>query len=343
MPISVKVCEKGDWDTFVSRNKTATLFHKWDFLKIMEKHSDLHTFGKKFPSQLIPLAGYNNETMIGVYPIFVYKVPFLTSAFSPPLGSGTIYQGPILIDDDMKQSTKEEINNEFQKTVDEYLTQKIGVSLIKVRTAPGITDTRAFYLSNYLVEPFYTYEIDISRPIEEIWSSFDSSLRKNVKKTSSSGVTVREGTRDEIRLLFNALQDRMTAQGLENEIEYNYLIDVYDLLYPKNIKLVVTEKDGKYLTGLMMLFSNKRAIAWIGIARSDTPGVYPNDLLVWDSLKWSKENGFDTFEIMWANTDRLNKYKSKFNPEAAVYFSCYKMPRLLNIYSYLRRDNKRIE
>jgi hypothetical protein len=342
MPISIKLCEgEEEWDSFVSMSHNGTLFHRWGLLKLMEKHSYTHILGKKYPGKFLPLVGYNNETPIGLYPVFVYKTPFIASAFSPPLGSGAIYQGPIHFDRNMKQSTKEEYSLEFQKNIDEYLLREFDVNLIKIRTSPGIIDCRAFYLNDYLVEPFYTYEIDVSKPLGDVWGSFDGTLRKNVKKTSSSGVTVREGTRDEILLLFNALKDRMIAQGLDSEFDYDYLIEVYDLFYPKNIKLVVTEKDGKYLTGLMLLFFGKKVIAWIGIARSVSPGIYPNDLLVWDSIKWAHENGYETFEIMWANTDRLNKYKSKFNPDATIYFSCYRMPMLLTIYDYFKRNKKR--
>jgi lipid II:glycine glycyltransferase (peptidoglycan interpeptide bridge formation enzyme) len=53
-------------------------------------------------------------------------------------------------------------------------------------------------------------------------------------------------------------------------------------------------------------------------------GEYPNELLVWEMMKWAKMNGYNIVENSWGNTQRLCRFKSKFNPTVSIYFACEK-------------------
>jgi len=58
--------------------------------------------------------------------------------------------------------------------------------------------------------------------------------------------------------------------------------------------------------------------------RADAEGMYPNDLLMWETIKWAADNGYKKYEMTWANTRNICRFKSKFNPYLTPYFSCEK-------------------
>lgn len=326
MPISLKVCnDSREWDVIVDKCPQKTLFHRWDFLKLMEKHSRIKSLGRKYESRLCPLIGLKRDKAIGLYPIFFYNSPFPKYVFSPPLHTGVTYQGPLMVGyDQLTQSKKEKYFFEFQKSVDEYISSGLKANMIKIKTSPKILDSRPFSWNNYQVEPLYNYELNLNNGLNNIWNNFDKTIRKNIKGTESKGVKVREGSKQDISLLFNALEKRYKEQGIPLDVSYDYLQELYGLLQPNNLKIFVVEKDGEYLTGVLLFAYNDKVQTWIGMTTCRISGLYPNDLLLWEIIKWGHEHNFGRCEITYANDYRLCKYKSKTNPEISTYFSCTK-------------------
>jgi len=339
MQLQVRVCEDaGEWDALVERSPHATVFHRWKFLKVMEKHSATEFLGRRYKCRLYPLIGCKNGTPVGIYPIFYYDSRFVKLALSPPLKTGVTYMGPLIAGyESLKQSKKEEYSFGLQKSVDSFLSSELSANLIKVRTPPHCEDVRAFSWNGYSTEPLYNYELDLSKGLACVWEGFDKELRKNIKKTEKADVVVREGTRHELGLLCDSLAARYSEQGVSSDVRRDYLFDAYDCLHPENIKFLVAEKDEAYVTSLLLLAYRGKAHAWLGTIKTTTEGLYPNDLLLWESMRWAHDTGCSTFEIIWANTQRLCRYKSRYDPSSTVYYSCTKVSPHIAFASRLKK------
>ncbi|MFB6088946.1 MAG: GNAT family N-acetyltransferase [Candidatus Aenigmatarchaeota archaeon] len=297
----------------------------------MEKHSKIQFLGKKSPSKLYPIIGLKGKKPMCVYPIFYYALPFVRYVFSPPLGTAATYQGPLIADyNTLKQSKKESYFVDFQSAVDKFMSSQLKVNFTKLRLPPNFIDSRPLMWNGYSTRPLYDYVIDLTRKLSEIFDSFSKSRRRNIRNTEESEFVFSEGAIKELDLTFESVSDRYYSQGIDPEITLAYLHDTYDVLHPANLRIFSVNDGETFLTGSIFLFYKEKAQAWIGSPKTDHRGNYPNDLLLWKCIQWAKNSGYKKFEITWANTYRLCKYKAKYNPELSQYFSCEKCSPFIN-------------
>jgi|ERR1019366_2138678 hypothetical protein len=83
--MSVELLEdKKLWDQFVENSPQGTLFHTWDFLKIVERDSG---------SQLLPYAIFSGTNLRCIFPFFITRRLGLTAMCSPPRDAQIPYLG----------------------------------------------------------------------------------------------------------------------------------------------------------------------------------------------------------------------------------------------------------
>ena len=76
--------DKKLWNQFVENSPQGTLFHTWDFLKIVERHSG---------SQLVPYAIFSGDELRCIFPFFITRRRGLTLMYSPPPDAQIPYLG----------------------------------------------------------------------------------------------------------------------------------------------------------------------------------------------------------------------------------------------------------
>jgi hypothetical protein len=69
------ISDKVTWDRFIDRSPNSLLFHKWDFLKLVEKYTGY---------ELFPYFIYMGEEPIAAIPIFYTIKKGLRFTYSPP-------------------------------------------------------------------------------------------------------------------------------------------------------------------------------------------------------------------------------------------------------------------
>jgi len=159
-------------------------------------------------------------------------------------------------------------------------------------------------------------------------------VRNNIRKTEKDGCYIELGSWDELNILREMLAERFIAQGIKPNKDYyrDYLLGLFKEFYPENMKIFAAKVDGETIGGFVGLTFKDRFLLWIGIPRVELKGIYPNDLAIWEGIKWAKEKGYKHFEIMDAGDDaRLSRYKSQFNPEPEIWFSSVKLTGFLRI------------
>ena len=325
MDVEVRVIRKEEskkWNDIVESSSHGTIFHTMEWLKIMEKHTN---------SKLYPLIGLNGSTPIGIIPLF-YKKMFLTKGvFSPPPKTAVPYLGPIIIDyHHIKQYRKEAIFIGFQKKVDEFIKSELKSHYNLINLPPDLLDSRPFKWTGYQVEPMYNYIFDLSKGVESVWEQLKRNLRQNINRAKRRGITVEEGSEDELEWIYNGIKLRYEEQGLLLPISKEYLLDLYDSLYPKNMKIFVAKFDGEFIGGLVDIYYKDRVISWLGNSKANIKAVSPNDLLQWEAIKYAIEHGLKYYEEIGANTQRLCNYKSKYNPNISLYFSAKKHSSIIS-------------
>ena len=160
--------DKKIWDKLVDESPHATLSHKWDFLKIIEKYSGykLYTYGV-----------YKGDYLLGIYPLFYRRKLGLRTIYSPPMGA--LYLGFLVSNefDELKQSKKESFLNSFLGEMENEI-QMYAPDYTLIYTTPNFSDIRFYKWNNYTVSPEYTYSVNLNLSQEEMWNNLIQRYRR---------------------------------------------------------------------------------------------------------------------------------------------------------------------
>jgi hypothetical protein len=290
------------WDEFVDQSPYGMLFHKWDFLKTVEKHTgyELRSYGI-----------YKGEKLIGIFPLFFKRSHSIKMLFSPPPRTGIYYLGFILSKDydGQKQSKKEGELGYFSDEMEKQI-EELAPDYLLINAVPNFLDSRYFKWNNYTVEPNYTYVIDLSRPVEEIWGGFNRYLRKDIKSAEVAGLSL--GLAEDVSAFYSMQSRRYEEQGLVDPlVGKDYLKDLFEA-YPDYIKMYyIYDKGGSIISAFTTLEYKERFQGWMGLIK--TIG-HANEFLIWNMIQYSLAKNFKKFEIIGANVKNQCPFKSKFNP-----------------------------
>ena len=308
-----------EWNKLVENSLHGTIFHTWEWLKIVERHTN---------SKLYPIIGYKGTEAVGIYPLFLMRKRGIKFVFSPPPKALLLYLGPAFSNfQKLKQSRRESTFSEFQTSVDKFIKSELKGNYIRICTSPSLLDSRPLKWCGYCVEPLYTYVIDLSKGVDNVWKNLNRKLRVSIEKTRREGVSIEAGGKKDLEFLRMALYNRFEEQGLRPQKEYykNYLSDLYDTFHSKNMKVFIAKYNEELVGGLVVLFYKNWSALWIGIPKTNLKGIYPNDLAQWEAIRWACLQGYKYYEEMDAGDDpRLRHFKSKYNPDIVPWYSARK-------------------
>ena len=305
------------WDDVVFSSSYGTIFHTVTWLRLAEKQPN---------TEFLPIMFYKGDQLVAIYPLFVKKQGPIKVALSPLSRSYMLYLGPVIADyDSLKQDKKESIYLQIQQEMDHYIFKTQGCKYARIRSSPGLYDSRPLRWSGYTVEPYYTYRIDLTRGIDHVWKQFDKSVRRVINQSQQEGLTIRTGDKGDIEFIHDSLDKRYIEQGLKSADYKKYLLAIYQKFYPDNLKIFVAEYKGQRISGCFYLCFKNIMYFWVGLPKTDLAGFSPNDLIQWEAIKWAQVNGLEYFELMDAGDDpRLRHFKSKYNPDLVIWYSATK-------------------
>ncbi len=313
----ILIKDKKTWDDFIDQSNYGLLFHKWDFLKIMEKYSG---YG------LLPFGVHKGDVLTCVFPLFCKREMGMRMVFSPPPRACVPYLGPVMSAtyDTLKQKRKESYLQSVTDEIGQEL-KKISPNYTSITLSHGLTDIRPFKWNGYKDESHYTYKLDLAASLDDIWAGFDATCKKNIKKSEKLGLAIKR-VHDSDKF-YDVMKKRYEEQELNAPLySAQYLADLMEA-YPENLKMFFVYQ-GEDIIALCIDCDYKgRVIHWLGAARFDN-GIAGNDYMLWELIKQARGDGFKEFEIQGANQKRLSEFKSKFNPGLETYYTLQKRDSL---------------
>lgn len=312
MPVE-KIKDKELWDGFVDESLYGLLFHKWDFLNIIEKHTGY---------KLLPYGIYKGEELVAVFPLFFKKSKGLKTIFSPPPQVGVPYLGFVMDQkyDTLKQDKKENYMNIVADEINEEI-KKFSPNYVAISTVPNFLDIRAFKWNGYSVEPHYTYVIDLEKSLDGIWNDFKSECRKQIKNSDNLFSSLQE-TYD-VNTFYDIFKARYNQQRLNFPLISPEYAKAIITKFSKNIKLYFLYC-GDDIINIRINYKYKdRFMFWMGGVKP-RKNMHSNEYLTWKFIKKAKIEGYKKFELSGAGVKRLCEFKSKFNPSVEISFNLYK-------------------
>ena len=320
MELTIKTLENTNeiaWNDLVQSSSHGTIFHTVDWLRLVQEQTN---------AELLPLMFYKGSQLVAIYPIFLQKRGSIKIALSPPSRSYMLYLGPVIADyESSKQDKKESTFIQIQQEMDKYIFEIKKCKYARIRSSPGLYDSRPFQWSGYTVVPHYTYRIDLTRGLDHVWEQFDKPVRRSINQSQREGLTVRAGNKEDLDFIHDSLYKRYIEQGIKPTDYKKYLLTIYQKFYPDNLKIFVAEYKGQRIGGTISLCYKNILYSWVGMPKINLSGISPNDLIRWEVIKWAQTNGLEYYELMDAGDDpRLRHFKSKFNPDLVIWYSATK-------------------
>jgi len=319
--------DREQWDRFVDGSPYGSIFHQWDLLKIVEKHT-----GFRF----LPYGITKGEKLIALLPLFSRRAYGFRMVASPPPQTGIPHMGFVVSEnfDTQKQDRREQdletIGTELAGELETLAPDHFFMSL-----PPNFLDVRIFRWLGFEVIPSYTYFLDLTPPLEKILEGFKNKRKGAIRSSLKSGLTMEIGSDPEhlfrlMKFRYDTLGQALGIPGIE------YLQDLSRDL-PDAIR-VCNVRDGDRVVASIMLTRYKDVKFWLGLTKA--PGN-TNDFLVWQVIQEAKSQGFSTLEVVGANTRHLSSYKNQFNPVLVPGFNIRRRNRRAAVAENLYRFTKR--
>lgn len=316
--MTIKLIEDKDvWDGFIDQSSYGLLFHKWNFLKIVEKHTNC---------KLLSYGIYNGNTLICIFPLFIKKFKGVKTVFSPPLNTRIPWLGPVMSQefDILKQNKKETYLNIVSEELNKEI-KKISPNYVRISLVQNFLDIRPFQWSNYNIDANFSYVFDLNLSLDKILHGFRKDLRNEIKQVDASNFKLLQSS--DITMFHELEKERYKKKGLDIMIiSKNYLEDLFEA-YPENLKLgILYDNDNDVISTQISCEYKDRYILWLGGANSQKY-TYGNEYRLWECIKQAKNAGYEKLD--WGGGPKnISQFKSKFNPALELYFVVHKKDNL---------------
>ena len=271
--MSVKIANIRDYariDDYIKNENISNLYHDYRWGKIIEE-----CFGHKY----YMLYSENNEGRInGALPL-VHMNSFSFGNFfvSMPFFN----YGGICAEDESTQN----------------LLIAEAIRIAKDQKSHHIEFRQEKSLNHAFPEKTSKVSLRLKLPVssDDLWKSFPSKLRSQIKVPQKAGMTTRFGGIDELESFYDVFSENMRHLGTP--------------VYPKRFFRNILEKfptstwictayikDIPVASGFLAGFKNRLEIPWASSIRKHNR-LSPNMLLYWSCLKFACENGFTEFDF----------------------------------------------
>ena len=178
----------------------------------------------------------------------------------------------------------------------------------------GIKSKKKVKNIKQVIQPKYVFRLRLTgKTEEELLKSFHEKTRYNIRLSTRKGVTVREGTREDLKTFYDIMQTTGKRDGFFIR-PLSYFERVYDEMGPEHVKILFAEYEGKPIaTVLPILYGNK---VWYlyGGSLNEHRNLMSTYLMQWEMIKWAVQNKCD-----WYDFRGVSGFKDPKDPQYGVY------------------------
>ena len=231
-------------------------------------------------------------------------------------------------------------------------------------TIRGELQKRGWVFSPEQIQYRNSVLIDLTPDEEELLSEMKSKTRYNIRLAGRKGVTVREGTEEDLDTLYTMYAQTAVRAGftIRPQAYYQQVWNEF-MSEPRNAadpaaQPLLAEVEGEPTAGAVIFRFQDKAWYIHGMSLMKHSEKMPSYLIQWESMRWAKQQGCEVYD-MWGAPDEFNKedplwgvyrFKSGFGgevirtigawdyPAKPLLYRLYHqaVPRLLDFMRYFR-------
>ena len=146
------------------------------------------------------------------------------------------------------------------------------------------------------IQPRYVFRLDIKgKTEEEVMAVFKQKWRYNIRLAERKGVTVKEGTRDDLKDFHKIMVETGKRDGFITR-PLEYFEKMYDCL-GDHMKLLMAYYDGEPISGVIPIFYGNKTWYLYGASSNKHRNLMPNYLLQWEMIKMAIARHDDVYDF----------------------------------------------
>jgi CelD/BcsL family acetyltransferase involved in cellulose biosynthesis len=259
------------WRALLAKKETATLFHSPEWLSVLAQ-----TYGFHFTAYVLldqegsPIAGVpvcDIDDIVGHRRV---SLPF--SDFCDPLVD-SFEQWRLLVD-----ALSPDV-------------LPLGLRCLRFDVAWASEEIRVTKRAKW-------HGIRLQENLPAIWAKLSGKARTGIRKAQKHGVEVRPAERKDLAEFFHLhVRVRKYKYGLLAQ-PFSFFENVWDsFVEPGNGCVLVARLDGRIISGVLYLVWNNTLTYKINASDPDYLYCSPNDLIVWEGLRYADEKGLQLFDF----------------------------------------------
>lgn len=147
------------------------------------------------------------------------------------------------------------------------------------------------------VQPQRVFRLDLrDRTEEEIMSGFSQKCRYNIRLALRRGVTLREGTREDLAVFHRLLLETGARDGFLVR-PLTYFQRIWDELYPAHMRLYLACWEGQPIAGAIPVFYGDRTWYCYGASGNAHRNLMPSYLLQWAMIRLALARRDDVYDL----------------------------------------------
>jgi len=255
----------------------------------------------------------DGDNLIGGFHLYKEKKFGITVYRDPPF---TPFIGPFV---KIEAQSPVKITNKYREILSlmaEFLG-KLNYSIISVSLGRNIIDTLPFIWRKFKVVPGYTYILDLSTSLDNLYKNMTVERRNDINKAIRDKLTV-EKVND-----FNIIKSLVlkTFSRQEKGINEYYLNKIlFDFANDSNSFAFVTFKDEKPVAGAFCVYDKLTTYYLLGGYDYELKHHGAGALALWKAIEYSKEIGLKYFDFEGSMVPQIEKYFRGFGGDLKPYF-----------------------
>lgn len=298
------------WTNFLQENLLANVFQSQEFFLSHLNRSTNRPF---------VFCVYDGDKILGlVSGIILFNGGFIGKKLT---SRAIIIGGPLLAPD---INNRDDVLGCLLRGIKENLKKQ--VVYVEFRNIWDVSNYRHVFANHgFNYEDHLDILIDLKKSEQDLWDAMTRDRKKSIKKGQKE-LEVRLISDDDnyqIDSVYNLLGVVYKRVRLPLPHKY-FFLNVIKSLHPKGyIKIFGAYKDSVLIGVRLVLCYNGLIYDWYAGANDDYLEYRPNDILVWNVLKWGHENGYKLFDFGGAGKPNVpygvRDYKLKFGGELVCF------------------------
>lgn len=165
-----------------------------------------------------------------------------------------------------------------------------------------------------VIQPKYVFRLNVKdKTEEELLKSFHEKTRYNIRLSGRKGVTVREGTREDIKTFYDIMVNTGKRDGFFIR-PISYFERIYDQMGEEHVKILFAEYEGKPIATVLPIKYGNKVWYLYGGSSNEHRNLMATYLMQWEMIKWAVES-----KCEWYDFRGVSGFKDPKDPQYGVY------------------------